>query len=236
MDFVGVDVNGSFLTIDEVIRFGSESRVTELLLEPDLLKSSADFSLRRRGSVAYLSKAEDLLSSWMLPTRVRMMSVSGATDVPRAFLLLLEIEGQRPSSTVGVESGVRLPRFSDGVLDRFTRGLEMDRFIGKESGFGGRFVDMERVSEVVMPIFGSSGLDLSRDRARSRVARFGATDFDGSVLERLTVGGRGDLEDVDSLDLRGDSFKPTFFLPAPADFLKVGPPVTDEDSLPPSLA
>lgn len=217
------------------MRLGSASpRVTELLRDPDLLKSSADFSLRRRGSVAYLSKVDDdLLSSWMFPIRVRMMRPSGATELPRAFLLLAEIDGQRPSSTVGVDNGVRLPRFSEGVRERFTRGLEVVRFVGKESGLGGRFVDMERVSDVV--IFGSSFV-LSRDLARSRVVKFGATDFDGSVLERLTEGGRGDRLLEDSFDLLGLSFSPTFFLTIPADLRMVGPPVIDDDSLPPSLA
>lgn len=165
-----------------------------------------------------------------------MMSVSGATELPRAFLLPPEIDGQRPSSTVGVDSGVRLPRFNEGVRERFTRGLEMDRFIGKKSGFGGRFVDIDRVSDEVIPDFTSSGFDLSRDLARSRVVKFGATDLDGRVLERLTDGGRGERDKFDSLDLLGDSFKPTFFLAIPAGFRIVRPPVIDDDSLPPSLA
>lgn len=114
--------------------------------------------------------------------------------------------------------------------------------LGKESGFGGRLVDMERVSDVVMRLFGLSSFDLSRDLARSRATKFGATDFDGSVLDRLTVGGRDLLRvlDVDSLDFRGDlmdvSFRATFFFEAEFGLRKVGPPVTDDDSLPPSLA
>lgn len=134
---------------------------------------------------------------------------------------------------------------SDGVLDRLTRGL--DKLIslivvGKESGLGGRFVDMERVSDVVIKLFGASGFVLSRDLARSRVVKFGATDFDGRVLERLTVGGRDRLRvlEVDSLDLRGDlligSLSATFFFEAQLDLRNVGPPVIDDDSLPPSLA
>lgn len=166
------------------------------------------------------------------------MSPSGAAELPRVFLLLLE--GQRPSSTVGVDSGVRLPRFNEGVRERFTRGLEMERFVGKESGFGGRLVDIERVSEVVIADFDGSGFDLSRDLARSRVVKFGAIDFDGSVLERLTEGGRDEREDVDSIDLLGDlleiSFITTFFLAMPVGLRIVGPPVTEDDSLPPSLA
>lgn len=134
---------------------------------------------------------------------------------------------------------------SDGVLDRLTRGL--DKLIslivvGKESGLGGRFVDMERVSDVVIKLFGASGFVLSRDLARSRVVKFGATDFDGRVLERLTVGGRDRLRvlEVDSLDFRGDlligSLSATFFFEAQLDLRNVGPPVIDDDSLPPSLA
>lgn len=141
-------------------------------------------------------------------------------------------------------SGVRCaPRVREGVLDRFTRGLVTDMdisliLVGKESGFGGRLVDMERVREVVMSAFGISAFVLSLDLARSRGFRFGATDFDGSVLDRLTVGGL-DLErvlDVDSLERLGDlfatSFMATFFLP----WRTVGPFVMDDDSLPPSLA
>lgn len=113
---------------------------------------------------------------------------------------------------------------------------------GKESGFGGRFVDIERVREVVIKLFCVS-FALSLERALSRVIRFGATDFDGSVFDRQTVGGL-DLErvlEVDSFDFRGDlledSFITTFFFGAEFVLLRiVGPPVTDDDSLPPSLA
>lgn len=192
----------------------------------------------------------------MFPILVRMMRPSGATELPlTTFLsvaLLFEIEGHRPSSAMGVDSGVRCPLVSDGVRDKFTRGLDavvVDKLIslilvGKESGFGGRFVDIERVrEEVVVKLFGCSSFDLSLDLARSRVVRFGATDFDGRVFDRLTDGGR-DLErvlDVDSFDFLGDlfdaSFNATFFLAAQfALRIVVGPPVTDDDSLPPSLA
>lgn len=114
--------------------------------------------------------------------------------------------------------------------------------VGKESGFGGRFVDMERVSDVVIRLLGGvSTFVLSRDLARSRTVKFGATDFDGRVFDRLTVGGRERLRvlEVDSFDLRGDfdaSFMTTFFFEMPFDLRNVGTPVTDDDSLPPSLA
>lgn len=185
----------------------------------------------------------------MFPMRVLIMSPSGATELPRTFLcaaLLLEIEGHRPSSVIGVPSGVLCePRVSEGVRDKFTRGL--DKLIslmldGKESGFGGRLVDMERVSEVVIMLADCSGLFLSRDLARSRVIKLGATDFEGRVLERLTVGGfdRDRVLEVDSFDFRGDlfdvSFIATFFFEVQLGLRRVGPPVIDDDSLPPSLA
>lgn len=114
--------------------------------------------------------------------------------------------------------------------------------VGKESGFGGRFVDIERVSDVVIRLLGGSGFVLSRDLARSRVIKFGATDFDGSVLDRETEGGRDRLRvlEFDSFDFRGDlfdvSFIATFFFTAQFDLRNIGPPVIDDDSLPPSLA
>lgn len=161
----------------------------------------------------------------------------------------LPIDGQRPSSFTGVAKGV-LPRVNEGVRDKFTRGLLLNVrdasliLVGKLSGFGGRFNDIDRVSEVDMSeIFcgmtSGAFVVLSLDRALSRVASCGALDLIESETDRFTDG-RERVLDVDSFDRRGDLFVPsfmaTFFFAVAFNLRMVASPVIEEDSLPPSLA
>lgn len=256
MVLVGVSCldDGSFLMSEEVIRF--ESRVADALRELDPFKSSADRSLARRGRVPYLSSGQlAFASNAIVPTRVLIVSASGATEVARpefrgVVLPLPPTEGQRPSS-VGVPSGV-LPRVTEGVLDTLTLCKAGDPSlmpVGNESGFAGRLVCGTGFgAATVLPIAALEAVIFSRDRALSRtfnaevggVFKFNETDRprdDALDLELLLT-----IELV-SADFLGDlvvngSFIATFFLVVLPDFLSelTGPPVTDELSLPPSLA
>lgn len=158
------------------------------------------------------------------------------------------IDGQRPSSLTGVAKGV-FPRVNEGVRDKLTRGLLNVRdasliLVGKLSGFGGRFKDIDLVSEeVISEVFcgmTSGAFVLSLDRALSRVASCGALALIESETDRFTDG-RERVLDVDSLDRRGDlllmpSFMATFFFAVAFNLRIVGSPVIEDDSLPPSLA
>ena len=157
------------------------------------------------------------------------------------------IDGQRPSSFTGVAKGV-FPRVNEGVRDKLTRGLlnvsdASLMLVGKLSGFGGRFKDIDLVSEDVTSEFfcgtTSGAFVLSLDRALSRVASCGALALIESETDRFTDG-RERVLDVDSLDRRGDllmpSFMATFFFAVAFNLRIVGSPVIEDDSLPPSLA
>lgn len=95
-------------------------------------KSSSDFSLRRRGSVANLSAAVDVAlaaaaSNVIGPTLVLMITLSVAVVGPLRFfgsvpddtgtadVTLTPIDGHRPSSIVGVHPVTDRPRGTDGV-------------------------------------------------------------------------------------------------------------------------
>lgn len=260
MDASFDDVDFLETIIEAAIRFIGDSRDVELLRDADCcaFKSSADFSFRRLGSVAYFSIVEFLLSITMFPIFVLKVRLSEATIEFREDFgvivpeLPLEppTEGHLPSSVVGVVNGVR-PLDKLGVLDKLVdRGVDTWSFmlIGKQSGFGGLLLFKLLLDiELVMELLGVSLLKLflSLDLARSRVVRFGATDFDGNVFDLLTEGGleRGLLPDAEStvnffgdrLDVDG-SLTATFFFPVEFCLRTVGPPVIEEDSLPPSLA
>lgn len=245
---------GSFFTNEEVIRLGS--RVAEALREPDPFKSSADRSFARRGRVPYLSSGQlAFASKAIVPTRVLIERVSGATEVARVelrgvVLPLPPTEGQRPSS-VGVPKGVLL-RVTEGVLDTLTlcnAGEPSLIPVGNESGLTGRLVCGTCFGAVTdLPRAALEAVIFSRDLARSRtfnaevggVFKFNETDrpreeaLDLELLLTVTLL---------SVDFLGDlvvngSFIATFFLVVLPAFRNelTGPPVTEELSLPPSLA
>lgn len=181
-DFSGVDSLVERRTIaDDVMRW---SRVTELLrlLRPSGRKSSSDFSLRRRGSVAHLSALELLFSRIIGPILVLMTRLSGVVVLLRGkcLLVLPPIDGQRPSSVDGVpfEFGVRL--VMDGVrLNAVTRCTAASfRFVGNESGLIGRRMDADRAINGGLLQFAFAEFCFSRDRALSVVARVGAPHDD----------------------------------------------------------
>lgn len=256
MVLVGVSCldDGSFFISEEVIRF--ESRVADSLRELDPFKSSADRSFPRRGRVPYLSRGQlAFASKAIVPTRVLIESVSGATEVARpelrgVVLPLPPTEGQRPSS-VGVPNGV-LPRVTEGVLDTLTlckAGVPSFIPVGKESGFTGRLVcDTCFGTAVVLPIVALEAVTFSRDLARSRtfnaevggVFKFNEIDRpreEALDRELLLVEAPLSADFLGDLVVKG-SFIATFFLVILPAFLSelTGPPVTEELSLPPSLA
>ena len=227
------------------------SRVTELLREtPFGRRSSSDFSFRRRGNVAYLSGLQPvgLFSKMIGPTLVLMTKFSGV-DEPARWPRELPpeprppIDGHRPSSVVGVMPGVR-PRVTDGVrLNEVARWkltiVESRNPVGNESGFVGRRIDDDRVNVAVrLNVSALVDADLSRDLARSRVAKFGGPTHLPWTCARFADAARDrdratEFSDFLALLPHGGSVSPTFFLAFDERF--VGAPLTDELSLPPSL-
>lgn len=176
-----------------------------------------------------------------------LVLITRLSGVPSLRVFLAPTDGQRPSSVDGVQfDGVR--RVIEGVrLNAVTRCIDGDamsrRFVGSESGLMGRRIDADRVIIVVALLpFAFTEFCFSRDRARSVVASIGAP-LDRCAAARLADAARVRVRATGFSDFFGDlvggdadkSAITTRFFGDAWRLLVVGPLLSDELSLPPSL-